>query len=134
MAVTVKKAVLWRKEIDNRPGALGDALQPLAETSADLQVVMAYRYAGSEDRASVEVHPITGRKLTAAAQAGGFSPSLVAALLVEGDDRPRLGHAITKAIGDTGINMSFVMAQVLGRRYSAVSGSRTIPTHARPRP
>ena len=34
MAVTVKKAVLWRKEIDNRPGMLADTLGPLAEAGA----------------------------------------------------------------------------------------------------
>jgi hypothetical protein len=42
--------------------------------------------------------------------------------LVEGDNRPGLGHAIAKAIGDAGINVSFVMAQVVGRRYSALFG------------
>ena len=42
--------------------------------------------------------------------------------VVEGDNRPGLGHAIAKAVGDAGINMSFVMAQVVGRKYSAVFG------------
>ena len=42
--------------------------------------------------------------------------------MVEGDNRPGLGHAIAKAVGDAGINMSFVMAQVVGRKYSAVFG------------
>ncbi len=31
MAVTVKKVVLWRKEIDNRPGMLANTLEPLSE-------------------------------------------------------------------------------------------------------
>jgi hypothetical protein len=41
MAVTVKKAVLWSKEIDNRPGMLASTLKPLSEAGVDLQVVMA---------------------------------------------------------------------------------------------
>jgi hypothetical protein len=41
---------------------------------------------------------------------------------VEGDNRPGIGHAITKAVSDAGINMSLVMAQVVGRRYSALFG------------
>ena len=41
MPVMVKKAVLWRKEIDNRPGMLANTLEPLSEAGADLQVVMA---------------------------------------------------------------------------------------------
>ncbi len=53
MPVTVKKVALWRKEIDNRPGMLASALQPLSEAGADLQVVMAYRYPGAEDKGAV---------------------------------------------------------------------------------
>jgi hypothetical protein len=58
----------------------------------------------------------------AAAKAAGLAPSDIAALVVQGDNRRGLGHAITKAIGDAGINLSFVMAQVVGRRYSAMFG------------
>jgi hypothetical protein len=43
-------------------------------------------------------------------------------LLVEGDNKAGLGYAITKAIADAGVNLSFLVAQVIGRRYSAVIG------------
>ena len=56
------------------------------------------------------------------AQTAGLAPSSIPTLLVEGDNRSGLGHAIAKAVGDAGINMSFVMAQVVGRRYSALFG------------
>jgi hypothetical protein len=121
MAITVKKAVLWRKEVDNRPGALAEALEPLAQAGADLQVVMAYRYPGS-DKGAVEVHPVSGRKPTAAGQAAGLAKSSIPVLLVEGDNRAGLGYALTKAVADAGINLGFVMVQVLGRRYAAVLG------------
>ena len=68
MAVTVRKAVLWRKEVDNRPGMLANAFETLSEAGADLQVVMAYRYSGGTDRAAIELHPVSGRKSTAAAK------------------------------------------------------------------
>jgi len=122
MAVTVKKAVLWRKEIDNRPGMLANILEPLAAAGADLQVVMAYRYPGGTDTAAVELHPVSGRKPMAAAKAAGLAQSQVPILLVEGDNRQGLGHAITKALGEAGINLSLLMAQVVGRRYSALFG------------
>src|SRR5215467_4018742 len=122
MAVTVKKAVLWRKEIDNRPGMLANILEPLAAAGADLQVVMAYRYPGGTDTAAVELHPVTGRKPIAAAKAAGLAQSQVPILLVEGDNRQGLGHAIARALGDAGINLSLLMAQVVGRRYSALFG------------
>lgn len=121
MAITVKKAVLWRTEIDNRPGALASALEPLAQAGADLHLVMAYRYPGA-DKAAVELHPISGRKPIAAAKTADLARSSTPVLLVEGDNRPGLGHALAKAIGDAGVNMSFVMAQVISRKYSAVFG------------
>jgi hypothetical protein len=122
MPVTVKKVALWRKEIENRPGMLAGVLQPLSQAGANLQVLMAYRYPGAEDKGAVEVYPVSGRKLIAAAQAAGLSPSSIPVLLVEGDNRTGLGHTITQALGDAGINLGFAMAQVVGRRYSAILG------------
>ena len=122
MAVTVKKAILWRSEVDNSPGMLANILQPLSEAGADLQVVMAYRYPDGENKAAIELHPVSGKKSAAAAQTAGLAPSSISTLVVEGDNRPGLGYAIAKAVGDAGINMSFVMAQVVGRKYSAVFG------------
>jgi hypothetical protein len=122
MAVTVKKTVLWRKEIDNRPGMLADILGPLSEAGADLQVVVAYRYPGSTDTAAIELHPVTGRKPITAAKAAGLAQSSIPTLLVQGDNRRGLGHDITKALGEAGINLSLLMTQVVGRRYSALFG------------
>jgi hypothetical protein len=122
MGVTVKKIVLWRKEAENRPGALASGLASLAGAGADLQVVMAYRYPGEESKAAIELYPVTAKKSVAAAQEAGLSAATLSALLVEGDNKAGLGHAISQAIADAGINMDFVVAQVVGRRYSAVFG------------
>jgi hypothetical protein len=122
MAVSVKKIVLWRKEVENRPGALAKNLASLASAGADLQVVMAYRYPGEESKAAIELYPLTPKKSVAAAQETGLTASSLPALLVEGDNKPGLGHAIAQAIADAGINMDFVVAQVVGRKYSAVLG------------
>jgi hypothetical protein len=122
MAVTVKRIKLWRREVENRPGVLASTLDPLAQAKADLKVVMGYRLPGQESRAAIEVHPVVGTKATAAAQAMGLAASAIPTLLVEGDNRPGLGHALAQAIADANINLSFVLAQVVGRRYSAVLG------------
>ena len=122
MAVTVKKIVLWRKEIENKPGALASALTLLASAGADLHVVMGYRYPGDETKGALELWPVTGKKSVIAAQQAGLSASTVAALMVEGDNKPGLGHAISLAIADAGINLGFLVAQVVGRKYSAVLG------------
>ena len=122
MAVTVKKAVLWRKEVDNRPGVLASTLAPLAEARADLKVVMGYRFPGMESQGAIEVYPVSGKKVTDAASAAGLQASAIPTLVVEGDNRPGLGHAVAEAIAEEGINLSFVLVQVMGRRYSAVFG------------
>jgi hypothetical protein len=120
--VTVKRILLWRKEVENRTGVLAEALEPFAKAKADLQVVMGYRYQGPENKCAIEIYPVKGNRLTASAQAAGLTASSIPTLLVEGDNKEGLGHAITKAIADAGVNLSFLVAQVVGRRYSAVIG------------
>lgn len=122
MPVTVKKVVLWRRELDNRPGALATVLGPLASAGADLQIAMGYRFPGNETRAAVELAPVTGKKGTAAAQRAGLQPYGIPTLIVTGDNRPGLGYALSQGMADAGINMAFLVAQVLGRKYSAVFG------------
>lgn len=122
MAVTVKEITLWRREIDNRPGMLSQVLQPLAGSAADLQVVMAYRYPGDETKGAVEVFPVMGKKVTAAAQAAGLAPAGIPALLVEGSNKAGIGFEATKAIAAAGINLAFLVAQVIGSKFSSVYG------------
>jgi hypothetical protein len=122
MAVTVKKIVLWRKQAENKPGVLANALAPLAHAGTDIHVVMAYRFPGQESRAAIELYPVAGKKSAAAAKEAGFSPSTIPALLVEGDNRVGLGYETAQAIANAGINIDFLVAQVVGKRFSAVFG------------
>ena len=48
--------------------------------------------------------------------------SATEALLVEGDNRAGLGYATAQAIADAGISLDFLVAQVVGKKYSAVFG------------
>ena len=122
MAITLKKVTLWRKEVDNKPGALADTLALLAQARTDLEAVMGYRYPGDQGKAAIELHPVSGKKAIEAAQLTGLAPSSIPTVLVQGDNRPGLGHAIAKALADAGINLNFVLAQVVGRKYAAVFG------------
>jgi hypothetical protein len=121
MAVTVKKVSLWRAEAGDRAGALADLLEPIADAGSDLQVLMAYRL-GQSGRAAVELYPVAGKRAADAARRGGFAAATIPALLVEGDNRSGLGRDVARAVAGAGISMSFLIAQVLGRRYSAVFG------------
>jgi hypothetical protein len=122
MGVTVKKVTLWRTEVSHRAGMLAEVLEPLAAAGVNLRVVMGYVFPAGPNGAAIEVFPVTGKKATAAATAAGLSPSSIACLLVEGNDRPGLGAAMARAVAAAGINISFVMAETLGRKFSAVFG------------
>jgi glycine cleavage system regulatory protein len=57
-----------------------------------------------------------------AAREGGLAPGGAPTLLVLGDNRPGLANRIARALSDSGVNIAFLVAQVVGRRYSAVFG------------
>ncbi len=122
MPVTVKNMSLWRRDVENQVGALAHTLEPVTKAGANLRVLMGYRYPGEGTRAAIELYPIAGKKVTAAASEAGLSASSIPTLLVEGDDRPGLGFAIAQAIAEAGVNMTFFVAQAIGRRFSAVLG------------
>ena len=122
MPVTVKRISLWRTEVENQPGAFARTLEPLAKAGANVQVAMGYRYPGEGNKAAIELYPIVGKKVTDAASRAGLSASSIPTLLVEGDDKPGLGLAITQALSGAGIKLNFCVAQVIGRKFSAVFG------------
>ena len=122
MAVSIRKITLWRTQVVHRPGALADLLEPLALAGADLQIVMGYRIPGHKDRAVIEVAPVGTRKAARAAAGAGLAAGGAPTLLVLGDNRPGLANRIARALADSGVNIAFLVAQVVGRRYSAVFG------------
>ena len=122
MPVTVKRITLWRKELENRAGTLAGTLEPLAKAGADLRIVMGYRIPNEHTKAAVELYPIANKKTTQAAQGAGLAASQIPVLWVEGNNRPGLGHSISHALAEAGVNLDFLVAQVVGRKYSAVIG------------
>src|SRR4029453_17826005 len=103
-------------------GVLASTLEPLAGAGADLQLVMGYRFPEGHERAAIEGFPVAGKKAAAAAEAAGLRAFELPCLLVEGDNRAGLGAAIGRALADAGVNIVFLVAQVLGRRFTAVIG------------
>jgi len=122
MAVSIRKLTLWRTEVQHRPGALSELLEPLSAAGADLQIVMGYRIPGQKTRAVIEVAPVGTRKVAQAAEGAGLAPGGAPTLLVLGDNRPGLANRIASALAESGVNIAFLVAQVVGRRYSAVFG------------
>ena len=46
----------------------------------------------------------------------------IPAILVSGPNRAGLAHRVARTLADAGINVVFLVAQVVGRSYSAVFG------------
>jgi len=120
--LSVKSVQLWVYMGADRRGFLADALEPLAAAGADLEIVMAYRFAGKVDRAAVEVFPIEGKAQEEAARKAGFETSKTPCLWVEGDDRRGLAARMSKAVSDAGVSMTFQMAQRVGRKFATALG------------
>jgi len=120
MAIRIRKISLWRRDAADAPGVGAETLEPFAKAGASLKLVMGYRI--HDGRAAVEVWPVAGKRISGAARGVGLTASPIPALLAEGDDRPGLGHAFARAVADAGISLSFLMAQVVGRKFSAVFG------------
>ena len=74
MSVTITRVRMWHTEIPNRPGVLAATLEPLAQAGANLSVVMKYSVPGRSTRATVEILPGRGPRVTRAARAAGVQP------------------------------------------------------------
>jgi hypothetical protein len=112
--IRVKKVVVWRTEVENRPGTMARALEPLAEQALDL--VIGY------DGAVIDIAPVIGKKARTAARSAGFKPLPTSMILIEGRNHPGVCFIATRALGDAGISMDSVVAQVVGKKYQALFG------------
>ena len=120
MAVRIKRIELWSTEVSSRPGALAEALEPLAQGNVDLKVVRVRAVTGSTGRLSVEVYGGTSKRALMVARGAGFSVAASTTVLVQGDNRPGLAYAVANAVAWAGIGVRDLDAEVVGTRYSAV--------------
>src|SRR5207249_8682740 len=99
---------------------LDKVLGAVAEKGASLECVIARRNPDKPGTGTVFVAPVKGKKIQDAARAAGLSPAAnIATLRIEGADKPGLGHQITKAIADAGVNLRGLSAAVVGNKFVA---------------
>ena len=122
MSLSITRVTFWRAEMANKPGNLARILAPLAKTDTDLSVLMGYRFPGNESRAAVELYPIKTAEQGAAAQRVGLAEASIPALLISGKNRPGRVYEIVARLSNAGINLAFVSAQSVGKKFSAVIG------------
>jgi hypothetical protein len=123
MPIKATKVTVWAGEIADQPGGLDRVLAPMADTGANLECVIARREHGAPGTGVCFISPIRGRKSEDAAVAAGFSPANdVPTLRVEGPDQAGLGHRITRAVADAGVNMRGLSAMTLNGKFVAYLG------------
>jgi hypothetical protein len=83
---------------------------------------MAYRVPGKDSQAVVELYPIAGKRAMVRAKASGLVPADIPALLVQGTNRAGIGFATTTAFAEAGINLAFLVTQVIGTRFASIYG------------
>ena len=120
--LTVRQVTVWRREVENHPGALAGVLAPLAAVGARPGLVMGYRAPGRRTHAVLEVAPVTGRRSVGAAIGSGMQEAPLPSLLAAGDDRDGLVEQISRALGEAGLDLAFLVWQRAGPRFSALLG------------
>ena len=117
MAVETKKVDVWVGTIEDRPGALMEKLELLADAGASLEFVIARRAPEKPGTGVVFLAPLRGAGQTGAAKKAGLEKATgLHSLRLEASDRRGLGAKITQAVADAGINMRGLSAAAIGRR------------------
>ncbi|MDR3617505.1 MAG: ACT domain-containing protein [Candidatus Obscuribacterales bacterium] len=123
MGISVKKGMLWRGEIENEPGTFANALEPFAQNSTNLQIVVGYSSSKPGGKGTVEIYPVDDEKSKKAATLSGLSVANESScLIVEGDDQPGIIHKIAQAIAQAKINLNFAMCQSVDKKFQAFLG------------
>ena len=118
MALKVSKAEVWTNTIADRSGGLGEKIGPLADAGANFEFVFARRTPENPGQGLAMVYPVKGGKVVKAATAAGWEKSAtIAALRVEGGNKPGVGAKMLKALSDAGISFRGLSATASGRGF-----------------
>lgn len=120
MPVTIKRIGLWRTTVANRPGAVAEALEPVAQRKTDVKLIRVRALPGGAGRRTVEIDVGRGKRALMAARAAGFSLGPVTTVILQGDNHPGLAYAVANAVAWAGIRVCDLEGDVVGARYSAI--------------
>jgi len=119
-AMKVERSDTWVASMKDKPGALAEKLEVLAEAGANLEFVIARRAPRKPGTGVVFATPIKGAAQIRAARKAGFRKTKkLVAIRVEGPDKPGQGARIARALAKKCINLRGVSAAALGRKFVA---------------
>jgi rhodanese-related sulfurtransferase len=119
MAIKVSSVPLWSAGIKDKAGGAAKVLRPLAKARVNLNLVIARRLPKNPGRGLLLAGPIKGARAARAARAAGLKPmGKTVALRVEGANAAGVGHALTRAVAETGVSLREMAATSVGSKYA----------------
>ena len=117
MRVDVSRVDVWAATIKDRPGALAEKLDALAQADIDLEFIIARRAHEKPGTGVVFVTPIKGaRQIRAARKAGFKKTKSLHGLRVATGNKPGFGAELTMQLADAGINLRGLSGAAIGNR------------------
>jgi len=117
MRVDVSHVDVWAASMDDRPGALAEKLDALAQADIDLEFIIARRAPDKPGTGVVFVTPIKGpRQIRAARKAGFEKTRSLHGLRVATGNKPGFGAELTMRLGNAGINLRGLSGAAIGNR------------------
>jgi hypothetical protein len=109
---------VWAASVEDRPGALANKLETLAEAGADLDFIIARRSPEKPGTGVVFVTPLRGdRELEAATEEGFAATSHLHSVRVEGKNEAGVAGKVAQQIGQAGLNLRGFSGAVIGTRF-----------------
>ena len=123
MALKVERIETCVASLSGETGSLTCKLVALARARANLEFVLARSTPEHPGQAVVFVAPVKGRTASRAACRAGFAKTTsFHTVRFEGADKPGQGARITKALGDQGLNLRWLSATRMGKKFVAYIG------------
>ncbi len=115
MRVDVSRVDVWAASIKDRPGALAEKIDALAQADVDLEFAIARRV--KPGKSVVFVTPIKGpRQIRAARKAGFEKTKSLHGIRVATGNKPGFGAELTKRLADAGVNLRGLSGASIGNR------------------
>jgi len=118
MNVNAEHEEVWVASMEDRPGALANKLEALAEAGADLDFIIARRSPDKPGTGVLFVTPLRGdRELDAASEEGFTASSHLHSVRVEGRNEPGIAGKVTRHVAQAGLNVRGFSGAVIGAQF-----------------
>lgn len=116
--MTVRKATQFSVSVEDKPGKLAETTKALSE--AGINLIALAGWTEGEGKGVIACIPEDPDKLRALECSDGCQPKETEVIVVEGDDKLGVAHAVSQKIADAGVNVKDCIIQAAGCRYQAV--------------